>query len=67
MKAVTRNAWFLGAVLLVSLGSCSGQSKTTQKKSPNVILFLVDDLGWKDVGCYGSEFYETPNIDKLAK
>ena len=33
---------------------------------PNVILFLVDDLGWSDVGCFGSQFYDTPNIDKLA-
>jgi arylsulfatase A-like enzyme len=31
----------------------------------NVIFFLVDDLGWSDVGCYGSTFYETPAIDKL--
>ena len=37
-----------------------------KEKSPNVIFFLVDDLGWSDLGCYGSEFYETPNIDKLA-
>ena len=33
---------------------------------PNVIVFLIDDLGWADVGCNGSTFYETPNIDKLA-
>ncbi len=32
----------------------------------NVIVFLVDDLGWSDVDCYGSSFYETPNIDELA-
>ncbi|NMH86896.1 sulfatase [Flavivirga sp. Y03] len=32
----------------------------------NVVFILVDDLGWKDLGCYGSTFYETPNIDKLA-
>ena len=32
----------------------------------NVIVFLVDDLGWRDVGCNGSSFYETPNIDQLA-
>ena len=38
-----------------------------KEKSPNVIFFLVDDLGWSDLGCYGSEFHETPNIDKLAK
>ena len=34
---------------------------------PNVIFFLVDDLGGRDVGCYGSQFYETPAIDQLAK
>lgn len=33
---------------------------------PNVVFFLVDDLGWADVGCFGSEFYQTPNIDRLA-
>lgn len=32
----------------------------------NVVIFLVDDLGWTDVGCYGSSFYDTPNIDRLA-
>ena len=35
-------------------------------QSPNLILINVDDLGWKDLGCYGSDVYETPNIDKLA-
>lgn len=34
---------------------------------PNVVFFLVDDLGQRDLGCYGSTFYETPNIDRLAK
>jgi len=34
---------------------------------PNVIFILADDLGWKDLGCYGSTFYETPNLDSLAK
>jgi len=33
---------------------------------PNVLLLFVDDLGRHDLGCYGSEFYETPNIDRLA-
>lgn len=36
-------------------------------RTPNIVFFLVDDLGWRDVGCYGSSFYETPNIDQLAK
>jgi arylsulfatase A-like enzyme len=33
---------------------------------PNVVLILVDDLGWSDLGCQGSTFYETPHIDRLA-
>jgi arylsulfatase A-like enzyme len=33
---------------------------------PNFFFILADDLGWKDLGCYGSAFYETPNIDRLA-
>jgi arylsulfatase A-like enzyme len=36
------------------------------KQRPNVVVFLADDLGWSDLGCYGSEFYETPRIDRLA-
>jgi len=36
------------------------------KKKLNFILVLVDDLGWMDLGCCGSSFYETPNIDRLA-
>src|SRR5437763_12918324 len=32
----------------------------------NFVVILMDDLGWADVGCYGSTFYETPNIDRLA-
>jgi len=35
-------------------------------KTPNFVFFLIDDMGWKDLGCYSSSFYETPNIDKLA-
>jgi len=36
-------------------------------KKLNFIFILIDDLGWKDLGIYGSEFYETPNIDRLAE
>lgn len=44
---------------LLSTG-CSEQTK------PNIIFILLDDYGYTDLGCYGSTFYETPNIDKLA-
>ncbi len=34
---------------------------------PNFVVFLIDDLGATDLGCYGSKFYETPHLDQLAK
>ena len=36
-------------------------------RRPNFVFFLADDMGWRDPGCYGSTFYETPNIDRLAR
>ncbi len=33
---------------------------------PNIIFILIDDMGWRDLGCYGSTFYETPTLDRLA-
>ena len=36
------------------------------KAPPNIIFILADDFGWRDLGCYGSTFYETPNLDGLA-
>lgn len=35
-------------------------------KPLNVVLFLIDDLGWRDIGANGSDYYQTPNIDQLA-
>ena len=52
------------AALLVSSHATYGRAET---KSPNVIVIVADDLGWADLGCYGSTFYETPNLDGLAK
>lgn len=37
------------------------------KKKPNILYILADDLGWIDLHCMGSDFYETPNLDNLAK
>ena len=55
-------------ILLITTVVCQGSdaSGDTVNKPPNVVFFLVDDLGWSDVGCFGSSFYDTPNIDQLA-
>lgn len=45
----------------------SGLTVFGQKnKMPNIVFILADDLGWKDLHCTGSDYYETPNIDRIA-
>ena len=51
-------------VLLCAPVSVSGAPPAPQR--PNFLFILVDDLGWADLGCYGNQFNETPNIDQLA-
>lgn len=36
------------------------------KRPPNIVFLYADDLGWTDLGCYGSGYYETPNVDRLC-
>jgi arylsulfatase A-like enzyme len=40
---------------------------TDAGRPPNVIVYLIDDFGWTDLGCFGSDLYETPNLDRLAQ
>ena len=40
--------------------------EAAEQSRPNILLILADDLGWSDLGCQGSTFYRTPNIDRLA-
>ena len=55
----------LGLALVLSLVG-RGQAEVTSSP-PNVIFILIDDLGWADLGCYGSSFYETPSLDRMAE
>lgn len=50
--------------LLFLTVKCTEENEIEQ---PNIVLINVDDLGWKDVGFNGSRYYETPNLDRLAK
>ena len=56
----------VAAVWLALVYGCCATAQAAQPKRPNIVFFLIDDLGWADVGCFGSKFYRTPNIDKLA-
>ncbi len=57
---------FFRCILLSAILLSPGAKSVCADKPLNVVFFLVDDLGWSDVGCYGSSFYETPHIDQLA-
>ena len=54
-----RIATLVIAIQLFCIGSLSAK--------PNVLIFLVDDLGWTDLGYTGSKYYESPNIDALSR
>ena len=70
MRHITNGmTWAATAALLAGLtivgGTASGEEAGRDK--PNVVVLFIDDLGWKDLGVYGSKFFETPRIDQLAK
>jgi arylsulfatase A-like enzyme len=72
--APTPRPFLLAAGLAVTL-VLSGTSIVTlwaseraeDNRPPNIVFILIDDLGWRDLGCYGSSFYESPHIDQLAR
>lgn len=61
-------AMLLLAAAMAALSILTGHREAIARESgpPNIVFILADDLGWTDTGVYGSKFYETPNIDRLA-
>ena len=56
---------FLSAVTASALSAPLLRAQPAARK-PNILLFLIDDLGWADLSCYGSKYHETPHLDRLA-
>ncbi len=54
------------AIFMLSWFAATIDVAIANTSQTNVLLILIDDLGWRDLGCYGSEYYQTPNIDRLA-
>jgi len=56
----------LGAVSLATLPSCTQKTAPLKPVTPNIILILMDDMGYGDIGRTGANQYDTPNLNRLA-
>ena len=66
MKPINRRK-FLELAAAFALSSALPTKADAQRSGPpNFVFVLADDLGWSQLGCYGSSYYESPNIDRLA-
>jgi arylsulfatase A-like enzyme len=59
------SSWIVLAVTTICHGAHGIAGQISQP--PNIVFILADDLGWTDLGCYGSRYYETPHIDRMAE
>ncbi|MCL5269933.1 MAG: sulfatase, partial [bacterium] len=64
---VTAAAAAGGAALESASAAAAATNAGKPARKPNFIFFLVDDMGWMDSSTYGSTFYETPNMDRMAR
>ena len=70
VKSVLKSILLVGILLLHFSCTHSDSKKNVVGKierAPNILLITVDDLGWADLGCYGADLHETPNIDAFAE
>ena len=74
LRPVSRRAFLdstlrTGAAVLGTYVLPKGMARpaTDAPNRPNIVFILADDLGWSDLVCYGNRFYETPNIDRMAR
>lgn len=66
----TKNQLYSVVIIFGSLlffSTCNSLPKLGNQKKFNILIFYADDLGWKDLGIQGSDYYKTPNIDALAQ
>jgi uncharacterized sulfatase len=64
MSGISKILLYLSLLLYLGLTGC--QTEFPSPGKPNILLILIDDLGWSDLGCYGHPVHYTPHIDRLA-
>lgn len=62
----TSSYWIRFVLLFVAIFVARNSSLSASDRPPNIVFILIDDMGWKDLGCTGSKYYQTPNVDRLA-
>lgn len=67
MESRNLQSFLISMALVIAMPSCATTDQAPEPRPPlNFVFLLVDDWGWLDAGCLGSDLYETPNIDRLA-
>ena len=66
MKHIREHATLRLLLLVVAICVCMAGGFAGAAEKPNIVVILVDDMGWSDIGCYGGEI-QTPNLDELAR
>lgn len=66
-ETIGRRQFLTGLAALGASATLGRATSASEQRRPNVIVFIVDDLGWMDTTTYGSRYYETPNVERLAK
>ena len=56
--------WAMASTALTGFQSALSSMQSKTKRPPNVLLIMIDDLGWTDLHCQGNDRLETPNIDR---
>ena len=68
MKEPRRIAWFTTLLFnVLAAHHCAAGEIQPDRRAPNIVVIVVDDMGYGDLGCYGSKLIRTPEIDRLAK
>ena len=67
MSRTSYLAWAAAALFGATASIAAARPPDRAAKPPNFVVFLTDDLGWGDLGCYGHPRIQTPNIDRFAR